>query len=80
MRINHIYRLQQSDCSIETGFIWNDLLTDFERVSDHCSNIAGGIIDRAQHTMNIHESLRTIKTSDTHIKEAFEFYLEKYKI
>ena len=80
MRINHIYRLQQSDCSIETGFIWNDLLTDFERVSDHCSNIAGGIIDRAQHTMNIHESLRTIKTSDTHFKEAFEFYLEKYKI
>ena len=80
MRLNHIYRLQQSDCSIETGFIWNDLLTDFERVSDHCSNIAGGIIDRAQHTMNIHESLRTIKTSDTHFKEAFEFYLEKYKI
>ena len=80
MRINHIYRLQQSDCSIETGFIWNDLLTDFERVSDHCSNIAGGIIDRAQHTMNIHESLRTIKTSDTHFKDAFEFYLEKYKI
>ena len=80
MRINHIYRLQQSDCSIETGFIWNDLLTDFERVSDHCSNIAGGIIDRAQHTMNIHESLRIIKTSDTHFKEAFEFYLEKYKI
>ena len=35
MRINHIYRLQQSDCSIETGFIWNDLLTDFERVSDN---------------------------------------------
>ena len=80
MRINHIYRLQQSNCSIETGFIWNDLLTNFERVSDHCSNIAGGILDRAQHTMNIHESLRNIKSSDTHFKEAYSSYLEKYKL
>lgn len=80
MRLRHIYRLQQSDCSIETGFVWNDLLTDFERVSDHCSNIAGGIIDKAQHNMNIHESLRNIKSSDNHFKEAYENYLTKYSI
>ncbi len=80
LRLNHIYRLQQSDCSIETGFIWNDLLTNFERVSDHCSNIAGGIIDRSQHTMNIHESLRTIKTSDAHFRDAYDSYLNKYEL
>lgn len=80
LRSRHIYRLQQSDCSIEAGFVWNDLLTDLERVSDHCSNIAGGIIDQAQHTMNIHESLRTIKASDTNFKAAYEGYLEKYKL
>ena len=80
MRLRHIYRLQQSDCSIETGFVWNDLLTDFERVSDHCSNIAGGIIDKAQNNMNIHESLRNIKSSDNHFKEAYENYLTKYSI
>lgn len=80
LRTRHIYRLQQNDCSIEAGFIWNDLLTNFERVSDHCSNIAGGVIDRVQHTMNIHESLRTIKSSDTHYKETFEKYCTKYKL
>ncbi len=80
LRLRHIYRLQQSDCSIEAGFVWNDLLTNLERVSDHCSNIAGGIIDRAQHTMNIHESLRTIKSSDAHFKEVYENYLNKYSL
>ncbi|MBR5308838.1 MAG: Na/Pi cotransporter family protein [Clostridia bacterium] len=80
LRVNHIRRLQQNDCSIETGFIWNDLITDFERVSDHCSNIAGGILDREQHTMNIHESLREIKASDAHFKEAYVGYMAKYAI
>lgn len=80
LRSRHIQRLQQSGCSIEAGFVWNDLLTNFERVSDHCSNIAGGVIDRAQRTMNIHESLRMIKESDTHYKEVFENYKSKYSL
>ena len=80
LRLRHIYRLQQSDCSIEAGFIWNDLLTNLERVSDHCSNIAGGVIDRAQHTMNIHESLRNIKSSDINFKEVYNNYLNKYSL
>ena len=42
-RTNHIKRLQQGKCTIEAGFIWNDILTDLERTSDHCSNIAGSI-------------------------------------
>lgn len=80
LRLSHIYRLQQSDCSIETGFVWNDLLTNFERVSDHCSNIAGGVIERTQHNLNIHESLRTIKLSDAYFKDAYNKFLIKYSL
>lgn len=80
MRSRHIYRLQQGGCSIEAGFVWSDLLTNFERVSDHCSNIAGGVIDKAQHTMNIHESLRNIKNSDENFKTAYSIYSSKYTL
>lgn len=41
LRTRHILRMQQGQCSIEAGFVWSDLLTDLERTSDHCSNIAG---------------------------------------
>ena len=80
MRSQHISRLQQGGCSIEAGFIWSDLLTNFERTSDHCSNIAGGVIDRAQSTMNIHESLRTIKKTDAQYKENYEMYSNKFAL
>jgi phosphate:Na+ symporter len=47
MRINQIYRMQQGNCTIDVGFVWSDLLTDMERTADHCSNIAGCVIDMA---------------------------------
>ena len=52
-RLNHIKRLQQGKCTIEAGFIWNDILTDLERTSDHCSNIAASL-ENGEH---IHEAL-----------------------
>ena len=61
MRTRHIRRLQQGGCSIELGFILSDLLTGLERTSDHCSNIAGCVIDTAQHNLNLHESLRATR-------------------
>lgn len=48
MRTRHIFRMKQETCSVEVGFVWSDLLTSLERVSDHCSNIAGCVIDIAQ--------------------------------
>lgn len=45
LRSNHIQRMQKGECSIEAGFIWSDLLNNLERVSDHCSNIAGCVIE-----------------------------------
>ena len=52
MRGAHIMRLTEGKCSIEAGFVWNDLLTNLERVSDHCSNIAGGVLDTSLGTMD----------------------------
>ncbi len=80
LRSNHIKRLKQGECSVESGFIWNDMLTDFIRTSDHCSNIAGAVIDLADYNMNIHSSLREFKTQSEEFKETFDKYSEKYAI
>jgi len=80
MRNNHISRLKMGECSIEAGFVWADLLTDLERTSDHCSNIAVCVIDAADHNMNMHESARSIKTNHSVYDEKFAFYNEKYAI
>ncbi|MBO4962344.1 MAG: Na/Pi cotransporter family protein [Clostridia bacterium] len=57
MRARHVVRMQQQKCSIEVGFVWVDLLTSLERVSDHCSNIGIGIIDNYRSRVNSHEFL-----------------------
>lgn len=80
MRTNHILRLQQGGCSIDAGFIWSDLITNFERVSDHCSNIAGCLIDFNHKDMNIHENLRAFKLGDTNFNEKFTEYSQKYSL
>lgn len=80
LRTKHIGRLQKNSCSIEAGFIWSDLLTNLERVSDHCSNIAGGVIDYAHKDRATHESLRAIKSGKGDYKLKFEEYAEKYSV
>ncbi|MBS6475250.1 MAG: Na/Pi cotransporter family protein [Clostridiales bacterium] len=80
LRTSHILRMQQSRCSIDAGFIWSDLLTNLERTSDHCSNIAGCVIDIAHHNMNIHESLREFKNDSDDFKKQFQYYTEKYNL
>ncbi len=76
LRTNHILRLGQGDCSIETGFVWQDLLTNLERTSDHCSNIAGCILDAK--AMNLHESLRALKVDNAEFKKYYEQFARKY--
>ena len=78
MRTQHILRLQQGGCSIEAGFVWSDLLTNLERSSDHCSNIAGCIIDVEEHNMNLHASLRLAKKESEYYREQYKKYAEKY--
>ncbi len=78
MRSSHITRLQQGTCSIETGFVWSDILTNLERVSDHCSNIAGCVIDAEEKNLNLHESIRHMKEDSPVYKSQYEAYAAKY--
>ena len=80
LRNNHIARLKEGFCTVETGFIWSDLITNFERVSDHCSNVAVGIIDVSEHTMNAHEVIKSLKAGNAHYSDKYEEYSEKYSV
>ena len=80
MRTSHILRLQDGTCSIDVGFIWSDILTNLERVSDHCSNIAGCVIEITNHNLNIHESLREMSKDSTEFRESFDKYKMKYSL
>lgn len=80
LRSNHIVRLQQGECTIEAGFIWSDMLTNLERVSDHCSNISGCVLDALHNNMNIHESLKDMRTDNPDFKARLKAYSAKYAI
>ena len=80
LRDRHIVRLKDGDCTVEAGFIWSDLLTNLERASDHCSNIALSIIDANAHNMNAHEAIRKLKKENPAFRENFESYSRKYSI
>ncbi len=80
MRTRHILRLQQGTCSIETGFIWSDLLTNLERVSDHCSNLAGCILDLDCHDMSMHHNLREVKAESERYDVMYRNYTAKYRL
>ena len=80
LRTKHIERLQQGECSIDTGFIWSDLLTNLERIGDHCSNIAGCIIDLSSNNMNIHETVRNLRKGNDEYDKMYNDYSNKYNI
>lgn len=80
LRVHHILRLQQGVCSIETGFVWSDLLTALERVGDHCSNIAGCVVDMSNHDMNTHEALRSARIENESFGEQYKAFAEKYSL
>ena len=80
LRTRHFLRLQKGECSVAAGFVWSDLLTNLERVSDHCSNISGCVLDTADLTMNIHENQRIFRESDEEYKQQFSMFQHKYKL
>ena len=81
IKSNHIVRLQKGHCTIEMGFVLSDLLTNCERVSDHCSNIAVAQIETAQSLYQAHEYLNTLKSAgDASFQSAFENYCRQYAI
>ena len=78
MRTRHIRRMQQGGCSITAGFVWSDLLTDLERTADHCSNIAGCILDMARQNMSLHEQLREFRNGSEEYRRKFQEFQQKY--
>ena len=80
MRTRHIRRMQQGSCGIEAGFIWSDLLTDLERVSDHCSNIACCMIEGVDHNLHRHEVLQSIRGSGETFDHDYRAFRRKYAL
>ena len=81
MKDGHIERLRAGECTLETGFAFNDILTDIERISDHCSNLAASQIAMSQHSMDTHAYLESVKTEkNAEFTAEFERYREKYSL
>lgn len=80
LRNRHITRQKKGECTVEAGFIWSDLLTDMERISDHCSNIAVSILDAREHNMNAHQVLRNLKEGNPAFFEKLDDYSRKYQL
>lgn len=81
IKSKHVDRLQSGDCTIELGFIFSDLLTNFERVSDHCSNIAAYIIKSNSPDFEVHRYLSSVKHSqNSYFTDRLENYINKYKL
>jgi phosphate:Na+ symporter len=74
--MQHVKRLQHGKCSIEQGFVFNDLLTDYERISDHCSNVAAAIIEIYAGSFATHEYLDMLKLNHD---RSFDKYYEEYR-
>ena len=80
LRLRHIGRLQRGECSIEAGFIWSDLLTDLERVADHCSNIAGCVLEMRYERLDLHGYLDAVRTGNADYAASYEAYARKYAV
>ena len=77
----HIDRLRKSECSIEHGFVLSDILTNLERVSDHCSNVAGCLIEMSKHDMmDLHDYLHRVKAGGMEYKALYGEYSAKYAL
>ena len=77
-RSSHIRRLQKGKCTVEAGFIWSDILTNLERVADHCDNIACSVLDDRLHVMNVHNSLGIGHGSRDAYDRAYREYTQEY--
>ena len=80
IKANHVRRLQEGTCTIETGFVLSDILTNFERVSDHCSNIAVSVIETTHSAWETHSYLNKIKFGNKHFNDNFTKFSEQYKL
>ena len=81
MKSHHVDRLQSGSCTLNLGFVFNDLLTNYERVADHCSNIAVAIIELESDSFDTHEYLNSVRAMKSHsFARYYEEYQQKYHL
>ena len=81
IKIRHIKRLRDGDCTLDLGFVYNDLLTNLERIADHCSNIAVAMIELKAAEFDTHEYLNRVKTeSSTDFQNTFEEFRNEFSL
>ena len=81
LKKQHIGRLKQGVCTIETGFVHADIINNLERISDHCSNIAGCILEMAHDSMDMHSYMKTMKEGNVReFNDRYEHFKKKYSI
>ena len=80
IKLRHIQRLKNNECTVELGFILTDLLTNLERVADHCSNIAGCVIEISRNSLGLHSYTESVKRGNTQFERDYAAYAEKYQL
>lgn len=81
LKHRHVLRLQNNVCTMEQGFIWSDILTNLERIADHCSNLAGCLLESERdHSMELHRYLRQYREKEQGFEEKKHLYFEKYAL
>ncbi len=80
LRSRHIARLQEGSCSIGVGFVWSDLLTNMERISDHCSNVAGCVLDISKHALSTHQQMHASMYQTEEFDRLYRENLQKYSL
>ena len=81
IKLRHVDRLQGGTCSLQSGFVFNDILTNFERVADHCSNVAIAMIELRDDTYDTHDYVISLKELRSHnFDEIYGHFTEKYEI
>lgn len=81
LKARHVKRLQKGECTVELGFVLSDLLRNLERISDHCSNIAGLVLEMDKsHDMSIHKYLKKVRKGENDYNNRYEEFSQKYSI
>ena len=78
LKTRHIQRLQAGQCTLELGFVFNDCINNFERVADHCSNLAIAVLEETGTQLQPHDYMMSIKSGDSDYRKHFDQCLEKY--
>jgi phosphate:Na+ symporter len=81
LRAKHSKRMEEGECSVENGMLFFDIINSFERIADHCSNLAVCTIELSQGSYQTHSYLKGVKNAENKtFMENFETYLDKYAL